>query len=121
MPGITEEKLGAIVRAIVREAILEARAAGLGAAAVDAPDEAEAPRLDLSPYDMVGYAWYVLEEAGAPMHVRDMARRMYELGFQHRRPPVNPKQLESSLNSLAAPSRQPSQFVRVGPRTLTLR
>jgi hypothetical protein len=114
-----------VVRAIVRETVLEARAVGLGAAA--AADEAPAdeaptePLPDLSPYDMVGYARYALEDAGRPMHVRQLAARMYELGFKHRRPLANPRQLEASLNSLASPSREPSDFVRVKPRTLALK
>jgi hypothetical protein len=117
MPGITDEKLGAVVRAIVREAMQEIRAAR----AVEPNGAASAPPpTDLSPYDMVGFAKLVLQESG-PLHVRQLAKRMYLLGFQHRRVPANPRQLESSLNSLASPSRQPSEFVRVKPRTLALK
>jgi hypothetical protein len=113
MTEIANEKLGAFVRAIVREVILEIRA-------LDEPEAAASPPTDLSPYDMVGFAKLVLRSSG-PLHVRELAKRMYRLGFEHRRAPADPRQLESSLNSLASPSRQPSEFVRVAPRTLALR
>jgi hypothetical protein len=118
MSGITQETVFTFVRQLVREIVLAIRS-------VDEDNGTGAPLpppLDLSPYDMRGYARYALEEAGRPMHVREMAKRLYELGFKHRRQPTDPRQLESSLNSLASPSRYPGEFVRVKGkgRTLTL-
>lgn len=118
MPGIADETLGAVVRAIVREVILEIRAATTAEPGDGGP--ASALPTGLSPYDMVGVAKYALRDS-SPLHVTELARRMYALGFKHRRQPTNARQLESSLNSLASPSRQPSDFVRVKPRTLALR
>jgi hypothetical protein len=118
MPGITDEKLGAVVRATVREVIYEIRAATTAEPSED--ESASSLPAALSPYDMVGVAKYALRDSG-PLHVRELAKRMYALGFKHRRQPTNARQLESSLNSLASPSRQPSAFVRVKPRTLALR
>jgi len=75
----------------------------------------------VSPNDMLRFAEYVLEEAdGGPLHVRVIARRMFRLGFQHRRQPKNPEQILSSLNSLASPSQHPERFKRSGPRMLEL-
>jgi hypothetical protein len=63
----------------------------------------------------------VLQRAGVPMHVRPLEEEMKRLGFKHRRPPANPHQLASTLNSFGSPSRQPNRLQRVGHRTLALR
>jgi hypothetical protein len=128
---IFDDSLTAAVRRIVREelaAFFEPRVAELRsepqAGTAAAPPETEpTPRAlkGVSPYDMVRFAEYVLEEEdGGPLHVRVIAERMYRLGFEHRRRPKNPEQLLSSLNSLASPSQRPDRFKRNGPRILEL-
>lgn len=120
---------GQILRAMVREEV--ARALGTEQSALESAPVSRQPSPStsarkappgLDPYDRVGFAKHVLGAAGGgPMHVREIARRMYELGYRHRRPPKYPDQLERSLNSLASPSQRPGIFERVGPRTLKLR
>jgi HB1, ASXL, restriction endonuclease HTH domain len=124
-----DEMFGQILRAMVREEV--ARALGTEQGAVDdavgnrqpsPPSGARKPPPGLDRYDRVGFAQHVLRAAGGgPLHVREIAERMYELGYRHRRPPKYPDQLERSLNSLASPSQHPDIFERVGPRTLKLR
>jgi hypothetical protein len=128
---IADDALTAAVRRIVREelaAFFEPMVAELGsepqAGMAASPPETEPtpPALKgVSPYDMVRFAEYVLEEDdGGPLHVRLIGERMYRLGFKHRRQPKNPEQILSSLNSLASPSQHPGRFVRSGPRILEL-
>lgn len=128
---IADDSLTAAVRRIVREelaAFFEPMVAELGGesqtgAAASTPETEPTPTAlkGVSPYDMVRFAEYVLEEAdGGPLHVRVIATRMRQLGFQHRRQPKNPEQLLSSLNSLASPSQHPDQFKRSGSRMLEL-
>ncbi len=128
---IPDDSLTAAVRRIVREelaAFFEPRIAELRgepqAGAATSPPETEPMPTALrgvSPYDMVRFAEYVLEEeGGGPLHVRVIAERMYRLGFKHRRRPKYPEQILSSLNSLASPSRLPDRFRRNGPRILEL-
>jgi len=129
---IADDSLTAAVRRIVREeltALFEPMIAGLradqqrGSAAVPAPATEPTPKglKGVSPYDRVRFAEYVLEEAsGGPLHVREIAERMYQLGYKHRRQPKNPEQLLSSLNSLASPSQHPERFKRSDPRSLEL-
>jgi hypothetical protein len=76
----------------------------------------------VSPYALVPYAEHVLREAGGgPLHVSELADRMYAAGFRHRRTLKHRDQLPRSLNSLASPSQHPDRFERAGPRTLKLR
>ncbi|HEX8083076.1 MAG TPA: hypothetical protein VF529_02235 [Solirubrobacteraceae bacterium] len=125
------------VRAIVRDEIAQVfgRAAGAtygtgradAAEAPPAPIELKseppiAPPLGLDGYSLVPYAEYVLrEEGGGPLDCATMARRIYALGFRHKRPPKYRDQLERSLNSLASPSQHPDKFERVAPRVLRLK
>ncbi len=128
---IPDDSLTAAVRRIVREelaAFFEPRVSELksepqtGATTSTLEVEPTPTALKgVSPYDMVRFAEYVLEEeGGGPLHVRVIAERMYRLGFKHRRQPKNPEQILSSLNSLASPSQHPDRFERNGPRTLEL-
>lgn len=129
---IPDDSLTTAVRRIVREelaAFFEPRVAELrgeahmGRAAESATETEATPTAlkGVSPYNMGRYAEYVLEEAGGgPLHVGAIAKRMYRLGFQHRRQPKNPEQILSSLNSLASPSQHPDRFKRDGPRMLEL-
>lgn len=127
---VTSDTLGAVLKALVQQevaSILEAHASELRTAATalgDAfPNEmgvSEGPPGNISLYDRVALAQYVLEQAGEPLPVSVIAARMYALGYKHRRQPKNPRQIESSLNSLASPSQHPDTFVRVGPRKLGL-
>jgi hypothetical protein len=128
---IADDSLTTAVRRIVREelaAFFEPRVAELrgeahmGAAEPASETEPTPTALKgVSPYNMVRFAEYVLEEAdGGPLHVGVIAKRMYRLGFQHRRQPKNPEQILSSLNSLASPSQHPDRFKRDGPRMLKL-
>lgn len=130
--AMLDERLGAVVRAMVRQevaAILEAQVVGLRNVAMEADDPSAADGEpegglppDISPYDRCACAEYVLREAGGgPLRVRVIAERMYSLGYKHRRVPKDKHQLESSLNSLASPSQHPDRFERVGPRMLRLR
>jgi hypothetical protein len=75
----------------------------------------------MDPFSLVPFAEHVLREEGGPLHVRELAERVYAAGFQHQTPPKYPDQLERSLNSLASPSQHPEKFERVKPRTLRLR
>lgn len=128
---ITSDTLGAVLKALIQQevaSILETHASTLRAAANAVgdplPDEvgiSEGLPGGISPYDRVALAKYVLEQAGEPLPVAVIAARMYALGYTHRRQPKNPKQIESSLNSLASPSQHPEIFMRVGPRKLGLR
>lgn len=128
---IADDSLTAAVRRIVREelaAFFEPRVTELrrepeAVTAASAPETEPMPTAlkGVSPYDMVRFAQYVLEEEdGGPQHVRVIAERMYRLGFKHRRRPKNPEQILSSLNSLASPSQRPDRFKRNGPRVLEL-
>jgi hypothetical protein len=128
---VTSDTLGAVLKALIQQevaSILETHASELRAAANaigdPLPDEVGISGGlpgGISPYDRVALAKYVLEQAGEPMPVAVIAARMYALGYKHRRQPKNPKQIESSLNSLASPSQHPEIFMRVGPRKLGLR
>lgn len=128
---IPDDSLTTAVRRIVREelaAFFEPRVAELRGepqvgTAASPPETERTPAVlkGVSPYDMIRFAEYVLEEEdGGPLHVRVIAERMYRLGFKHRRQPKNPEQLLSSLNSLASPSQHPDRFERNGPRILEL-
>jgi hypothetical protein len=127
---VTSDTLGAVLKALVQQevaSILETHASELRTAATAIgdpfPDEmgvSEGPPGDISLYDRVALAQYVLEQAGEPLPISVIAARMYALGYKHRRQPKNPRQIESSLNSLASPSQHPDIFVRVGPRKLGL-
>jgi hypothetical protein len=128
---IADDSLTTAVRRIVREelaAFFEPRVAQLRGesrtgTAASTPETEPTPMAlkGVSPSDMIRFAEYVLEEAdGGPLHVRAIAKRMYRLGFQHRRPLKNPEQILSSLNSLASPSQHPERFKRSRPRTLEL-
>jgi hypothetical protein len=128
---VTSDTLGAVLKALIQQevaSILEMHASELRAAANaigdPLPDDvgiSEGLPGGISPYDRVALAKYVLEQAGEPLPVAGIAARMYALGYKHRRQPKNPKQIESSLNSLASPSQHPEIFMRVGPRKLGLR
>lgn len=127
---VTSDTLGAVLKALIQQevaSILEAHASELRTAANaigdPLPDEvgiSEGLPGGTSPYDRVALAKYVLEQAGESLPVSVIAARMYALGYKHRRQPKDPKQIESSLNSLASPSQHPEIFVRVGPRKLGL-
>jgi len=128
---IADDALTTAVRRIVQEelaAFFEPRLAELRAephtgATASSPETEPTPAAlkGVSPYNMVRFAEYVLEEAGGgPLHVGVIAKRMYRLGFQHRRQPKNREQILSSLNSLASPSQHPERFKRNGPRMLEL-
>lgn len=122
MDGHSEDlMLGQVVRAMIRQEVEAAlvRQRSLALAEPEATARALPPGLD--PHELVPIAEYVLREAGEPLHVKELARRMYALGFEHRWPPKHKDQLERSLNSLASPSQNNKQFVRVAPRTLGLR
>jgi hypothetical protein len=115
-----EHEVIRIARAIIREEVTAALAAHEGGSRrkETAPGAAFPPEVDRK--DRVQCAEYVLREAGRPLHVRELAKRMYALGFEHRWPPKHADQLERSLNSLASPSQLPERFERVAPRTLRL-
>ncbi len=130
--AVTSETLGTVLKALVQQevaSILETHASELRAAAntvgdplaEEAGGPSEALPDGISRYDRVALAKYVLEQAGEPLPVAVIAARMYALGYKHLRQPKNPKQIESSLNSLASPSQHPKLFVRAGPRRLGLR
>jgi hypothetical protein len=73
-------------------------------------------------YSLVPYVEHVLKEAGGgPMRCKDIADRVYALGFEHKWPPKYPDQLVRSINALASPSQHPEKFERVAPRVLRLR
>ncbi len=86
------------------------------------PDRA-AKQLDVADrFALQPYVVHVLKEAGGgPMACKDIADRVYELGFQHKWPPKYADQLTRSINALASPSQHPERFERVGPRVLKLR
>lgn len=128
---IADDSLTAAVRRIVREElavffeprIVELRSAQQPGTSASASETEPTPTAleSVSPYDRVRFAEYVLEEAGGgPLHVRVIAERMYQLGYKHRRQPINPDQILSSLNSLASPSQHPERFKRGGSRSLEL-
>jgi hypothetical protein len=121
MPTITDETLGAVVRAIVREAALEVRTAWISAAADGTDESGPTPPAGLEPHDTKGFAIYVLEQEGAPLHVLELEEYMYALGFKPKKELKYEHQTASTLNSYAAPSRQPSELMRVRPRTLALK
>ena len=73
-------------------------------------------------FGLVPYVDEVLKAAnGGPMSSKEIADRVYVLGFQHRWPPKYPDQLVRSVNALASPSQHPENFERVGARALRLR
>lgn len=117
---ITDRVIGQILRALVRQEV-EVALAGHG---IVPPAEPSNPAAglppDIDPYSLAAVAEFVLKEAGEPLHVTELARRMYAAGFNHRWPPKHKDQLERSLNSLASPSQRPDRFKRVGRRTLAL-
>jgi hypothetical protein len=116
--------LGQALREILREEISSALTRVQGAA-IEGPtrDQPVVQELEgVDPFSLVPFAEHVLREAdGGPLHVKEMAPRIYALGFQHRWPPKYSDQLMRSLNSLPSPSQHPDKFERVGPRTLKLR
>ena len=127
---LTNEALGKTLRQVVQEevaAALQAHGLGLGSApgktvGSDAGNGSNRSLPGVDPYSLVPFAEHVLREAGGgPLHVKVMAERIYELGFQHRWPPKYEDQLLRSLNALASPSQHPERFERVGPRTLKLK
>jgi hypothetical protein len=129
---IADDSLTAAVRRIVREELavfFELRVAELrgeqepGAGGSTTTEREPTPEAlkDVSPYDRVRFAEYILEEAdGGPLHVRAIAEGMYRIGYKHRRQPKHPEQILSSLNSLASPSQHPERFKRSGARSLEL-
>jgi hypothetical protein len=117
----TNRMIGQILRSVIQQQV-EVALVKHGIAIADEPGTSASglpPEID--PYALVAVAEFVLTEAGGPLHVTELARRMYGLGFKHRWPPKHRDQLERSLNSLASPSQRPDRFKRVGPRTLALR
>jgi hypothetical protein len=127
MSQSNDELYGQILRAIVREEVArafdEARRDddSPGSAKVPSSPRPRKPPPGLDPYDRVGFAKHVLQAAGGgPLHAKEIAERMYELGYRHRRPPKYADQLVRSVNSLASPSQHPDVFKRAGGRTLEL-
>jgi hypothetical protein len=73
-------------------------------------------------YSLVPYVEHVLKEAGGgPMRCKEIADRVYALGFEHKWSPKYPDQLVRSINALASPSQHPDKFERVAPRVIKLR
>ena len=88
----------------------------------EAPGE-RVPLLDVADrFALVPYVEHVLTEAGGgPMSCKEIAARVYSLGFEHRWPPKHKDQLVRSINALASPSQHPEKFERVAPRVIKLR
>jgi hypothetical protein len=127
MDQSNDRMLGQILRAIIREEVkrvLDEERATVAEPTSSPPASPKLPRtpppgLDL--FDRVGFAEHVLRAAGGgPLHASEIAKRMYELGYRHRRPPKYRDQLTRSVNSLASPSQHPDVFRRAGPRSLEL-
>lgn len=60
----------------------------------------------------------VLEEAGVPLHVRELGKRIKAHGWRHRRAVSRPDQMNYQL--AARLPRHPDVFVRVAPNTFAL-
>ena len=60
----------------------------------------------------------VLEDAGVPLHVKELGKRVKARGWRHRRPVSRPDQINYQL--AARLPRHPDVFIRVAPNTFAL-
>ena len=74
---------------------------------------------DLAPLTLHDAAAVVLEEAGVPLHVRELGKRIKARGWVHKRS-ANPSSDQIEYQLAARLPRHPDRFKRVAPNTFAL-